>query len=216
VWLLERSGRGHTPRGACAGASGDGSGVGRGALTSALLEAEAVAVHLQDVDMVGEAVEQSAGEPLRAEDLGPFGEGQIAGDHGGATFIALTEHLEEQFGAGLGERHEAEFIDDEQLVAGDLLLEAEQLLLIVCFDQLADQSRGSSEADAVSALTGSQAEGECDMGLAGAGVAKQQDVLLAQQELAAGQFQDHRLVERGHSEEVEAVEALGDGDPVPR
>ena len=39
-----------------------GSGVGRAAFASALLEAEAVAVHLQDVDMVGEAVEQSAGE----------------------------------------------------------------------------------------------------------------------------------------------------------
>ena len=38
------------------------SGVGRAAFASALLEAEAVAVHLQDVDMVGEAVEQSAGE----------------------------------------------------------------------------------------------------------------------------------------------------------
>ena len=39
-----------------------GSGVGGTAFTATLLEAEAVAVHLQDVDMVGEAVEQSAGE----------------------------------------------------------------------------------------------------------------------------------------------------------
>ena len=46
---------------------------------AALLEAVAVAVHLQDVDVMGEAVEESAGEAFRTEDLGPFFEGQVAG-----------------------------------------------------------------------------------------------------------------------------------------
>jgi len=83
VWRLERSGRRHTPRGAfglgwCWLVAG-GSGAGGAAFTPAVLEAEAVAVHLQDVDVVGEAVEQSAGEPLGAEDFGPLGEGQVAG-----------------------------------------------------------------------------------------------------------------------------------------
>ena len=45
-------------------------------LAAALLEAIAVAVHLQDVDVMSNAVEQSA---FRAEDLGPFLEGQVAG-----------------------------------------------------------------------------------------------------------------------------------------
>ena len=43
----------------------------------AVLEAEALPVHLQDMDMVGEAVEESPGEPFRAEDLGPLVEGQV-------------------------------------------------------------------------------------------------------------------------------------------
>ena len=34
--------------------------------------------------MVGEPVQQRAGQPLRAEDLGPFVEGQIGGHHDGA------------------------------------------------------------------------------------------------------------------------------------
>ena len=38
----------------------------------ALLEAVALPVHLQDMDMVSEAVEEGAGEPFRAEDLGPL------------------------------------------------------------------------------------------------------------------------------------------------
>ncbi len=91
---------------------------------AALFEAEAVAVHLEDVDVVGEAVEQCAGEALRTKDLGPLGEGQVAGEHGRAALVALAEHLEEQLGSGLRQRHEAEFVDDEQLIAGNLLLES--------------------------------------------------------------------------------------------
>ncbi len=89
-------------------------------------------------------------------------------------------------------------------------MEAQQLFLIACFDQLADQGRGGGEADAMATLTGSQTESQCDVRLAGAGVAKQQHVLFSEQELAAGQLQDHSLVERGHGKEVEAVQAFGD------
>ena len=41
----------------------------------ALLEPVAVCVHLQDVDMVGDAVEQRAGETLAGEHRRPFLEG---------------------------------------------------------------------------------------------------------------------------------------------
>ena len=43
----------------------------------ALFEAEAIPVHLQDMDMVGEAVEEGPGEPLRAKDFGPLAEGRL-------------------------------------------------------------------------------------------------------------------------------------------
>ena len=42
-------------------------------------ETVAVAIHLQDVDVVGEPVQQRAGQPLRSEDLGPLVEGQVGG-----------------------------------------------------------------------------------------------------------------------------------------
>ena len=53
--------------------------LGGGALP-AVLETVAVAVHLQDVNVVGEPVKQSAGEPLGAEHVGPLVEGQVGGD----------------------------------------------------------------------------------------------------------------------------------------
>jgi hypothetical protein len=85
VWRLERSGRRHTPRAHRGGVVvlvERRSGVGATALVPALLEAIAVAVHLQDVNVVSEAVEQGSGGALGAEDLGPLLEGQVAGDQG--------------------------------------------------------------------------------------------------------------------------------------
>ncbi len=70
--------------------------------SSALVEPVAVAVHFQDMDMVGEAVEKRAGQAFGAEHLGPLVEGEIAGHQGGAALIALAEHLEQEFGTGLG------------------------------------------------------------------------------------------------------------------
>ena len=64
---------------------------------SATLEPVALAVHLQDVDVVGEAVQQSAGEALRTEDRGPLIEGEVGGDQDGPALVALAEDLEEQF-----------------------------------------------------------------------------------------------------------------------
>ena len=37
----------------------------------------------------------------------------------------LAEHLEQQLGPGRRERHIAEFVDDQQLVAGELTLKAQ-------------------------------------------------------------------------------------------
>ena len=88
---------------------GTGSSVGwvvgsvrrRGLTPAALVEPVALAIHLEDVDVVGEAVEESAGKPLGAEHLGPFVEGQIGGDQGRAPLVALAEHLEQELGTGV-------------------------------------------------------------------------------------------------------------------
>ena len=54
----------------------------RRSLALALFQAVALAVHLQNVDVVGKSVQQGAGEPLRAQYLGSLLEWQIAGDQG--------------------------------------------------------------------------------------------------------------------------------------
>ena len=88
--------------------------LGGGALP-AVLETVAVAVHLQDVNVVGEPVKQSAGEPLGAEHVGPLVEGQVGGDQDGAPFVALAEDFEEEFRTGGGEGDEAQLIDGQRV-----------------------------------------------------------------------------------------------------
>ena len=62
--------------------------------------------------MVGEAVQQSPGQAFRAEYLRPLIERQVGGHQDRAPLVALAEDFEQQLGAGLRERHEAEFVDD--------------------------------------------------------------------------------------------------------
>ena len=83
----------------------------------------AVPVHLEDMNMVGQPVEQSAGETLGTEHRCPFVERQVAGDERAAALVALAEHLEQQFAANGGERDIAQFIQDQQLYAGEMLLQ---------------------------------------------------------------------------------------------
>ena len=65
-----------------------------------LFEAIAVAVHFEDVDVVGEPIEQRAGQALGPEHAGPFVERQIGGDNDGAALVTLAEDLEQQLRAG--------------------------------------------------------------------------------------------------------------------
>ena len=76
--------------------------------------------------MVGDAVEQRAGEALAGEDRGPFLEGQVRGDDCGAVFVAAVEDVEKQLASALREGHVSEFVDDQPADPGDLVLEAEK------------------------------------------------------------------------------------------
>src|SRR5258708_29914579 len=92
----------------------------------------------------------------RAEHAGPLVEWQIAGDDGRAALIALAEDLEQELGAGRRKGYIAEFIDDQQLVTGQLALQAEQSLLVPGLDQPVDHSGRGGEADRQALLAGRQ------------------------------------------------------------
>ena len=109
---------------------------------------------------MGQAVQESAGEPLGAEDLCPLVEGQVGGDEDRSSLVALAEDLEQQLCAGLGQRDEAEFVDDEELEAGELLLEIEQASLVFGLYQLIG-SRSVSLVSGPTALSTRSLPSDC-------------------------------------------------------
>src|ERR1019366_9657279 len=106
----------------------------------------------RDMDMMSEPVEYGAGEPFRTKYGSPFIEWQVAGDQRGAAFIALTEHLEEQFGADRRERHIAQLIDDQQLDHAEVHLQSTQAALVTRFHELVHEGGRGREGDAVALL----------------------------------------------------------------
>ena len=76
--------------------------------------------------MVGEPVQQRAGEAFRAKDFRPLVEREIGGYEDGAPLVALAEDLEEEFSPGGGQGDEAQLINDQQPEAGQLPLQVEQ------------------------------------------------------------------------------------------
>src|SRR6516164_11127618 len=126
--------------------------------TLALLEAIAVGVHLEDVDVVSKPVEQSAGQALGGEHAGPLVEGQIAGDDGRSALVALAEDFEHSNSAARRQRDVAQLIDDQELVAGELALQTEETLLVPGLEQLMHQAGGGGEADRKALLAGGQAK----------------------------------------------------------
>ena len=73
-------------------------------------------------------VRRSRSLPVRrfSERGGPRVERQVQGDNGGTALIALTDQLEQQLGAGFAEWHEAEFIDDQQLMVHQMSLKPQE------------------------------------------------------------------------------------------
>src|SRR5215831_31126 len=131
----------------------------------ALFEAIAVAVHFEDMDVVGEPIEQCAGQSLGPEHAGPFVERQIGGDNDRRALVTLAEDLEQQLRAGCRQRHIAELVDDQQLVGRQLALEAEQSPLVSGLNQLVYHGGRSGEADRQALLTGRQPQPESNVRL---------------------------------------------------
>ena len=105
--------------------------------------------------MVGEPVQQRAGEAFRAKDLSPLVERQIGGHQDGAPFVALAEDLEEQLRAGSGKWDKAQLVDDQQVEAGELPLQIQQPSLVPGLHHFVDQCGGGGETHRHPPLAGS-------------------------------------------------------------
>ena len=83
--------------------------------------------------------------------------GRFRGDDCGAVLVAPAEDVEQQLASGLRQGHVAELVDDEQADPGELVLKAEQPLLVARLDHLVNQLGSGGEAHTEALLAGGEA-----------------------------------------------------------
>jgi len=127
---------------------------------------------------VGQPVEQRSGKALAAKDLHPIFEGQVGGDNEALPFVGAADDIEQKLGARFGKGDISEFVQDEDVLALQLRQEALKLPVFPLFQEFGHQLHYGIEASLLALGAGGEAEGCCQVGLAGAAVAKEEDVLL--------------------------------------
>ena len=143
--------------------------------------------------MVAETVEQRGGQLLVAGDLDPFGQREVGRDDRGAAFVAVGEQVEEQLAAGALERHEAEFVDDQQGDTQLVLMQAGQREFNARLDQFAHEVGSADEGDPLAALDGFDPERDREVGLAGPDRTGDHDIIAALDVVAGGQLGPFRF-----------------------
>ena len=178
-------------------AGGDAERSGCSVLFSraAVVEAEALAVHFQDMDVMGQSVEQRPGQALGTERLGPFVEGKIRGDQNRGALVALRDELEQQLRSGLRQRDEAQLVNDQQLVVGELLLQPQQPSFIARLHELMHERRGGDEAHRQPPLARGQSQSLGHVSLPGAARSQSDDVLAPLDPFTSGELEHLDLAE---------------------
>ena len=69
--------------------------------------------------MVGEPIEERGGHLGVTEDGWPFAERQVRRDDDRGALVELADQVEEELSAGLSEGQIAEFVQDQEVEAGD-------------------------------------------------------------------------------------------------
>ena len=143
------------------------------------------------------------------EDLAPFAEGQVARDQKTPSFVALGKYLEEQLGAATAERAVSQFVTNQQFDMVQLPQQAIQLVLLLLFFEEIDQGRGREITNPERLTAGGQTQADGQVAFARAHTTHQATVGLLPDPFTAGQLQNLRLVERGQSREIVAVQFPG-------
>ena len=146
--------------------------------SGAVLEAPALVAGLDDVAVVGEAIEQRRGHLGVAEDGRPFAEGEVGGDDDRGLLVEPADQVEQELAAGLGEGQIAEFVEDDEVHAGEVVGHAALPAGAGFGLEPVDQVDDVEEAAAGAIADTGPGDGDGQMRLAGSGAADQHDVAL--------------------------------------
>ena len=159
-------------------------------MVGSVFEAPTIIAGLDDVAVVGQAIEQRGRHLGVAEHAGPFAEGQVCGDDDGGTLVKPADEVEQELAAGLGEGQIAEFIEDDEVHAGQMIGETALASIPGLGLEPVDEIDHIVESTAGAAADAASNNGDGKMGLAGTGPTDQDDVASLGDEAAGGEIAD--------------------------
>ena len=119
--------------------------------------------------MVSETIEQRRGHLGVPEHARPFAEGEIGGDDNRGSFVEPADEMEEELAAGLGEGQIAEFIEDDEVHAGEVIGEPALPAVAGLGFEPIDEIDDIVEPTARAGANAASRNGDGEMGLAGSG-----------------------------------------------
>src|ERR1019366_1767634 len=146
-----------------------------------------VAVGDDDVGVVQQPVEQADGGGVLGQEPAPLVEGPVAGGAHGAAFVGGGDDAEQQLGAGVIQRGEADFVDDDQVVAEQGVDDLADGVVGQAAVEGLGQVSGGEVTDLVPGVHRGGAERDEQVAFAGAGRADQGEVLAGGDPFPRGQ-----------------------------
>ena len=143
------------------------------------------------------------------EDARPFTEGEVGGDDDRGALVEPADEVEQELPTGLSEGQITEFVEDDEVHAGQLIGEPTLPSVAGLGLEPVDEIDHVVESAAGAGADAASGDGDGKMGLAGAGPADQHGVALLGDEAATGEVMHERLVDR-RALELEVVEVLGE------
>jgi hypothetical protein len=117
--------------------------------------------------------------------------------------------VEQELAAGLGERQIAEFVEDDEVHAGQVIGKP-SLPRVAGFGlEPIDEIDHVVEPTAAAGSNATSGDGDCQVGFAGAGSADQNGIALVGDESTAGEVAHQRLID-WRALELEVIEVLGE------
>ena len=119
--------------------------------------------------MMGQTVEQRRRHLRVAEHAWPFPEGEVGRDHDRGSLVEAADQMEQELAAGLGKRQIAQFVQNDEVEAGQIIGKAPLASATRFALQAVDEIDDIEEAAPGAATNAASGNGNREMRFAGAG-----------------------------------------------
>jgi hypothetical protein len=176
--------------------------------TQALTQPKRLADEFQEMRAIREPLQQGRRPTFVAKDLGPIGNAHMGGDDQGHPFVQGRAELQQQMRPGGGEGDEAQLVHDDQVRFERGGQDPWQPMVILCVDQLVDQSRGSVASNLLPVPAGRQRHASREVRVPQARVAEHEDRLGLLELRPPRQFEDLGLGQLGQARAINVGQRL--------